>query len=87
MLFVRLLRIAAIAAALLWMFTLSQRAGAVRGNEPVPGLSWALSVLSLIFTAGAIVTERSRGPEANLQKDLLWGLAAGSVLTILSRLS
>ncbi len=31
------------------------------------------------------MSERLRGPEADLQKDVLWGLGVGCILTILSR--
>jgi len=47
---------------------------------------FALGVLSAIFTASAIISERTRGPEASLQKDFLWGLAAGCIVTIVARL-
>jgi len=79
------LRIAAVGGGLTLLFHLSQQAGAVRGNEEVPGLSWALAVVSLLFLVRAIVTERTRGPEDDLQKDLLWGLSAGAIVTILLR--
>jgi hypothetical protein len=82
----RLVRIAAIALGFAFIFLLSRQATAARGGEDLPGISWTLGVLSVIFTASAIASERTRGPEANLQKDFLWGLAAGGVLVILSRL-
>ena len=81
----RALRITAVAAALPLLFTLSQRISAARGNEPVPGLSWALGVISGLFLVRAIVTERSLGAEQALQKDVFWGVAAGGILTILVR--
>ena len=82
----RLVRIAAIAIGFAFIFLLSRQATAARGGEDLPGISWTLGVLSVIFTASAIVSERTRGPEANLQKDFLWGLAVGGVLVILSRM-
>ena len=82
----RLVRIAAIALGFAFIFLLSRQATAARGGEDLPGLSWTIGVLSVIFTASAIVSERTRGPEANLQKDFLWGLAAGGVLVVLSRM-
>jgi hypothetical protein len=82
---IRWLRIAVFAAALVILFNLSQEVGALRGNPPVPGLFWSLGVLSFLFLFRAAVTEYARGPDANLQKDLLWGLGAGGVLAILSR--
>ena len=82
----RALRIAAVTVVLPLLFTLSQRVAEARGNPPIPGINWALGVLTIIFLVRAAVTERFRGPEMNLQKDVLWGVAAGGVVTILSRL-
>ena len=82
----RALRIAAIAVVLPLLFALSQRVSEARGQEPIPGINWALGVVSVIFLVRAAVSERFRGPEANLQKDLLWGVAAGGIVTIISRL-
>ena len=81
----RLLRIAAIAIALPFLFHLSVRVAEASGGEAIPGREWAVGALSLLFLLRALVTEYSQGPEANLQKDLQWGLAAGGGLTILSR--
>ena len=83
---VRALRIAAVTAVLPLLFAVSQRVSEARGQETVPGINWALGVLSVIFVVRAAVTERFRGSEANLQKDLLWGVAVGSIATIISRL-
>jgi hypothetical protein len=82
----RVLRISALALLITGLMWLSQQVGRAQGNEPVPGTSWALGVLSLLFFVGAVVTEGTRGREATVQKDLLWGAAAGGVLSILSRL-
>jgi hypothetical protein len=81
----RLLRILAVALGFAFIFALSRQATAARGGEDLPGISWTLGMLSLIFLAGAFASERMRGPEANLQKDLLWGLGTGGLLTILAR--
>jgi len=86
MILLRLLRIIAIALGFAFVFALSRYATLARGGEDLPGISWALGVLSVIFSASAIVSERTRGAEANLQKDFLWGLAAGCIITIISRL-
>jgi hypothetical protein len=83
----RLLRIAVIAIALPLAFELSQRVSAASGNEPVPGVLWALGALSGLFFLRALITEYARGPEANLQKDLQWGVAIGGALTILSHVA
>jgi len=82
---VRLLRIVVVAVALPLAFELSRRASESLGNEPLPGVEWALGALTLLFFVRAFATEVSRGPDADFQKDLQWGLAAGGVLTILSR--
>jgi hypothetical protein len=82
----RLLRIAAIAVALPLLFQLSLRVTAASsGGEAVAGREWALGALALLFFLRALATEYSRGPEANFQKDLQWGLAAGGFLAIASR--
>jgi hypothetical protein len=86
MLLLRLLRIIAIAFGFAFLFALSRYATAAWGGDDLPGISWALGVLSAIFSASAIVSERTRGPEASLQKDFLWGLAAGCIITVISRL-
>ncbi len=83
---VRLLRITALAVVLPVLFEISQRVSAARGVEPVPGISWALGVVSVLFLARAVASESSLGPEANLQKDILWGLTAGGIGTIVWRL-
>ena len=81
----RLLRIAAIAAALPLLFHLSQAVAKASGQEQVAGIEWALGALALLFFLRALATEYSRGPEANLQKDLQWGAAIGAALTIMVR--
>jgi hypothetical protein len=86
MLAFRLLRIVVIALGFLLVFTVSRQATLARGGEDLPGISIALGVISVIFAGSAMLSERMRGPEANLQKDFLWGLAVGGVITILSRL-
>jgi len=82
---IRFLRVVAFIVALPVLFALSQRVSEARNNEPLPGLNWALGVLAALFLLRAAVTEWSRGPEANLQKDLLWGVGLGAIATIVSR--
>ena len=82
---VRALRIAAVTVILPLLFALSHGISEARGNEPVPGINWALGVVSGLFLVRAAVTERFRGPEANVQKDLFWGVAVGGIVTIISR--
>ncbi len=80
----RLLRIAVIAGAFAVLFVGSQAATAARAGETVPGARWAMGVLSALFIVRAIVTEWTRGPEDNLQKDILWGLGAGGIVGLIS---
>jgi hypothetical protein len=82
---VRAVRIAVIAIALPLLFDLSRRVSTAGGEEPAAGLEWALGALSLLFFLRALATEYSKGPHPDYQKDLQWGLAAGGVLTIVSR--
>lgn len=86
MILLRFLRIIAIALGFAFVFAFSRYATLERGGQDLPGISWALGVLSAIFTASAIISERTRGPEASLQKDFLWGLAVGCIVTIVARL-
>ena len=81
----RLLRIAAIAVAFFVVFTLSQHATRARQGTTVPGISWAIGVISLIFLVSAIAAERTQSPAQNGRKDLLWGLATGGIAIVLSR--
>lgn len=82
----RALRICAFAVALPWLFNLSQQVSAAGGHEPVQGMLWAIGALTLLFFIRALATEYSHGSEADLHKDLQWGIAAGGVLTIVSQL-
>jgi hypothetical protein len=82
---IRILRIVAVAFGFACLFALSRQLTLARGGEDLPGISWALGVLSLIFLGSAVASERTRGPEASFQKDMLWGLAAGGIITILTR--
>jgi len=81
----RLARIVGIAVAFVVVFTLSQRATIARYGESAPGVVWAIGALTVFFLLGAFVTERSQGPDADVRKDLLWGLAGGGLLIVVSR--
>lgn len=83
----RLLRIAVIAVALPALFDLSQRVAAASGNGPAPGIEWAIGALGALFFLRALATEYTQGPDANFHKDLQWGVAAGCVVIVLSRLT
>jgi hypothetical protein len=80
----RAARIAAFAVGLPYAFALSRRVGEASGNPPVDGMAWAVGVLGVIFLLRGFATEVSRGPEADFQKDLQWGVAIGCAFTVLS---
>lgn len=81
----RVLRILAVTVAVPLAFGLSRRVGEASGNPQVPGFFFAVAVISFLFLVRAALTEFSRGPEANRLKDVLWGVAAGGWLTVLTR--
>jgi len=82
----RALRIAAIAVAFFVAFELSQAATLAREGTTIPGIHWGIGALALLFLVSALVTERTQGPEANVRKDLMWGLASGGIAIVLERL-
>jgi hypothetical protein len=87
MIVVRIFRVGVIALALSSLFAWSQRTTLERSGESVPGLWWAVGVLSLLFLVSAFATERTSRFESALQKDLLWGLGTGGILALLNHLS
>lgn len=46
---------------------------------------WAIGVLSFLFLVRAILSETMPNGPRTMQRDLLWGLAAGGIATILLR--
>lgn len=85
---VRPIRIVAIAIAFFVAFNFSQSLTAARsGGETAPGVAAAVAVLTFFFTINAWVTERTQGPELNVRKDLLWGLASGGLGILVHRLA
>ena len=82
----RLLRSVGIAVALAAAFVTSQRATMARSGETTPGTLWALGALSVFFLVGALATELSQGHEADVRKDVLWGLGVGGIVGIAVRL-
>jgi hypothetical protein len=85
---IRPLRIVAIAVAFFLAFSLSQAITKARSaGEAAPGIGAAIAVLTLFFTINAFVTERTQGPELNVRKDLLWGLASGGIGILVHRLT
>jgi len=83
----RLARIAGIALLVAVGFTVSQRVTLARTGETVPGVLWAVGALCVFFLTGAIATEASQGPDADVRKDVLWGLGLGGILGIVLRLT
>jgi len=83
----RLVRIAGMALVFGVGFTISQRVTEARSGETVPGVLWAVGALCVFFLVGAIATEASQGPEADVRKDVLWGLGIGGILGIVLRLT
>ena len=82
----RSVRIGTFAIFLLGLFEFSRRVSEKLGNEEVPGLIAAIGVLAVLFSVRAVVSESAMGPEANRQKDVLWGLSIGCWVTIVIRL-
>jgi hypothetical protein len=82
----RLIRITAIAGGLAYMFHWSREQSFARGNGDVPGMSAAIGALSFLFFIRALLMEGAESSATGMQKDLLWGLCAGGVVTILMRL-
>ena len=80
----RALRILVIAVGFSVAFAVSQAATLAREGQVAPGIRWAVGGIALVFLVRALTTERFRGPEANLQKDVLWGIGCGGLLTIFS---
>jgi hypothetical protein len=81
----RLLRISGFAATLVYLFHVSHRASIARGNEDVPGMLWAIGVLSVLFLIRAFLSEVMPDGPRTVQRDLLWGLTTGGFATILFR--
>jgi len=81
----RLLRISGFAAALVFLFNISHQASIARGNEEAPGLLWAIGVLSFLFLVRAFLSEAMPDGPRTAQRDLLWGLSAGGIITIVLR--
>jgi len=46
---------------------------------------WAIGVLSFLFLVRAFVSETMPDGPGLVQRDLLWGLSAGGIVTILLR--
>jgi hypothetical protein len=83
----RLARIAGIASAFAVAFSMSQRATLARTGQTVPGILWAVGALCVFFLIGAVATEATQPADADVRKDLLWGLGLGGLLGIVLRLT
>ena len=81
----RVLRVAGFAATLTYLFQVSREASIARGNEELPGTLWAVGVLSTLFLIRAFLSEVMPDGPRPFQRDLLWGLGAGGIATILLR--
>jgi hypothetical protein len=81
----RILRITAFATTLAYLFHRSHQASVVRGDEDVPGMLWAVGVLSALFLIRAFLSEVMPDGPRIVQRDLLWGLSLGGIATILFR--
>ena len=84
---IRTIRILGIAALLAFLFRLSQQVSAAWGNEEVGGYSAALGVVSLLFLVRAAVTEYTENKVSEPQKDILWGISLGALVSLLARLT
>jgi len=81
----RALRVVGFAATLTYLFQVSHEASIARGNEDLPGMLWAVGVLSILFLIRAFLSEVMPDGPNSLQRDLLWGLGTGGFATILLR--
>ena len=66
---VRVLRVVAVAALFALLFNVSQQVTLYREGTTTPGIGWAMGVISTLFSIRAFVSEKTAGPEHNLQKD------------------
>jgi hypothetical protein len=82
----RLARIAGVMIAFVIAFTMSQRATLAREGETVPGIAWAIGVLSMFFLISAFVSERFQESVPVTRRDMLWGLGIGGVGIVAYRL-
>jgi hypothetical protein len=82
---IRLLRILGIAVAFFVIFNLSQHATEAREGTTLPGISWAIGVISVLLLISAVTAERYQGDVPVLRRDLLWGLGTGGIAIVLSR--
>ena len=66
---------------------MGQAATAARNaGATVPGIHFAIGALAVFFLIGAFATEKTQGPEANVRKDMLWGLGSGGLAIVANRL-
>lgn len=82
---IRTIRIVGTMTVLSFLFRLSQQLAAVRGDGDVPGYTYALGAVSLLFLIRAIASESAASRVPVSQRDILWGLCLGSFLSMLAR--
>ncbi|MFN2376910.1 MAG: hypothetical protein ABR538_10255 [Candidatus Binatia bacterium] len=82
----RTARILGTATLIAVLFRLSQQVSAAWGNEEVEGYTVALGVVSVLFFIRAVATEYTRQDIHPVQKDILWGITLGALVSMLSRL-
>jgi len=78
----RLARITALTAGFAYLVRLSRLATEARAPGEAPPIAAALAAISLVILFAAFAAERLRGPEANLQKDVFWGISLGGLLAV-----
>ena len=82
----RAIRIIGTALVIAFLARLSQEYSESRGDEPVPGYSIALGVVSLLFLVRAAAVEYAGRNWTVMQRDVLWGLSLGAFIAMLYRL-
>ncbi len=76
----RLIRVGGVAVLFALLVRVSRLATAARAQgAPLPPIAGPLAAISVIVLFAALVAEKTRGPEANLQKDVLWGISLGGL--------
>jgi len=76
----RLIRIGGIAVLFALVVRISRLATAARAQgAALPPVAGPLAAISVVLLFAALVAEKARGPEANLQKDMLWGISLGGL--------
>lgn len=76
----RLIRVGGVSVLFALVVRVSRLATAARAQgAPLPPIAGPLAGISVVLLLAALVTEKTRGPEGNLQKDVLWGISLGGL--------